>query len=70
MTDGGEFYAQSVFAVGTFIEGVFQGDGIEDGECCCESEKEQEGPAGADLALFSIESIEPVHSESYGQKTE
>src|SRR5271156_709672 len=41
MADGEEFDAEGIFAVGTYVQGVSQGEGIEDCEGCCESEKEK-----------------------------
>src|SRR5271170_1462172 len=42
MADGEEFDAEGIFAVRTYVQGVFQGEGIEDCEGCCESEKEKQ----------------------------
>lgn len=70
VADGVEFYTESIFPVGTNVEGVFQGDGIEYGKCCRENEKKKHEPAGANLTLLLVESIEPVHSQSNEQNTE
>jgi hypothetical protein len=65
-----EFYAESIFPVRTNVEGVFQGDGIEYCKCSRENQKKKQQPAGADLTLLLVESIEPVHSQSDEQNTE
>jgi hypothetical protein len=49
MADGKEFDAEGIFAVRTDVQGVPQGEGIEDCEGCCESEEEKQKPADADL---------------------
>lgn len=68
--DSVEFYAESIFPVRTNVKAVFQGDGIEHCKCCRENEKKKQEPAGADLTLLLVESIEPVHSQRDEQNTE
>jgi hypothetical protein len=64
MANGVEFYPESVFAVRTHVESVFERDGIEDCEGGRESEKEEEKPARADMSSCPVEAIEEMHSES------
>jgi hypothetical protein len=49
MAEGEEFDAEGIFAVRAYVQGVFQRDGIEDGEGCRQSEKEKQKPDSADL---------------------
>ena len=61
--DGVEFDAESVFAVRTVVELVFQREGIENREGCGEKKEEENEPADADLTMSSDESIEAVLSQ-------
>jgi hypothetical protein len=67
---GEEFDAEGIFAVRTYVEGMFQREGIEDCEGCRQSEKEKQKPAEADLTGSYVETNEAGHTDDDGERAE
>jgi hypothetical protein len=68
MTEGTEFYAESVFPVGADVQGVSQRDGVEDCKGCRQSEKEKQKPDRADLTGSQVKTKEARHAGDDGEK--